>query len=176
MKKQTKIWHYTKMIMIPVVGNLYRCVYQGPANVVRFLYDFFRRGPGEYLHYRREIQRLGSEWYDLYIQHMKYEYDGIANSEVFQKWPTYTKTLPGIFFDGNTGNCMDYAHAVKTIFKKTKIRIYIPDLQLTKVHYLAEIYDDTYELIKSGVQAHADKTARQVMEERYPDNTIYRVW
>ena len=166
----TKIWHYTKLILIPVFGNLYRLIYQALANVVRFLYDFFRQGPRRYIADLRSARAGGYKIISL----MRYEYDGIDGSDTFQKWPTYTKTVAGIVMDGYKGNCMDYAHFYKC-FYSGKLRIYIPDLKLTKVHYLVENKGYTWELVKSGVKSHK-KTARQVMEERYPNNTIYRVW
>lgn len=171
----SKLWHYTKLILIPIIGNLYRLIYQSPANFIRFLYDFFRKSPKKYLYWWNLISKNKKQWSKCNLFHMGYEYDGFDNSETFQKWPTYTKTIVGIIFDYNKGNCMDFSHAFK-YFIGGKLKIYIPDFRLKKIHYLVEYNSDTYELVRNGVRLHRCETARQVMEERYSNNTIYRIW
>lgn len=176
-----KLWHVTKLILIPVIGNLYRMIYQAPANVIRFLYDFLKN-PKAYIKAKREFKNYSLNYI---IDSMKYTYDGFDwadEDSALGKFPTYTKTVAGTVLDGLSGNCMDFAHAFKVKTGKGKLKIYIPDLKLLKIHYLVmvEVNEEhssiAYELVKRGVKAHYGKTARQVMEERYPDNTIYKVW
>ena len=174
-----KIWHYTKMVLIPIFGNLYRLIFQAPINVIRFLYDFLKN-PKTYFKARGEFKKYSLQYL---ISSMTYTFDGFNwadENSALGKFPTYTKTVAGIVLDGLSGNCMDFAHAFKVKTGKGKLKIYIPDLLLMKIHYLIEVEENksitTYELVRRGVQVSHGRTARQVMEERNPNNTLYRVW
>ena len=179
MKK--KLWHLTKLVLIPIIGNFYRFVlFQWWANIIRFFYDFFRENPVNYFKAKKAFNQLTLS--EL-IEKMTYTYDGFDwadEDSALGKFPTYTKTVAGIMLDDLTGNCMDFAHAFKVKISKGKLNIYIPDLLFLKIHYLVESKTEfsttTFELVKRGVKVHYGNTARQVMEERYPQNTIYKVW
>lgn len=118
------------------------------------------------------------EYTEEAFDEMHYSYDGITKSGMFRKWPTWTSLIGIMYYRGRIGNCQDGAWYIKKILKqsgkKARIRIYIPGINVSKIHYVVECDGYVYDLATVGFRKRQG-TAKQFASLAYPNKHIYFV-